>query len=67
MSKAKRSKKDQIGLGDELFGTRLEETRVHSPKKPGSDLFIVDNNDEDWKVREYLHDWCQLSQSTIRS
>src|SRR5438105_2920695 len=27
----------------------------------GSDLFIVDNSDEDWKVLRYLHDWCQLS------
>jgi len=63
MGKPKRSKKDQIGLGDELFGTRLGETRDHSPKKPGSDLFIIDNSDQDWKVRDYLHDWCQLSQS----
>lgn len=27
----------------------------------GSELFIVDNSDEDWKVRRYLHDWCGLS------
>src|SRR5438552_16741934 len=27
----------------------------------GSELFIVDNSDEDWKVLRYLHDWCQLS------
>ena len=27
----------------------------------GSELFIVDNSDDDWKVRKYLHDWCQLS------
>jgi hypothetical protein len=27
----------------------------------GSELFIVDNSDEDWKVRRYLHDWCQIS------
>ncbi|MBX7134177.1 MAG: hypothetical protein K1X67_16010 [Fimbriimonadaceae bacterium] len=35
------------------------------PKKTsaatGSELFIVDNSDDDWKVRRYLHDWCQLS------
>ncbi|HVS72231.1 MAG TPA: helicase-related protein [Phycisphaerae bacterium] len=30
----------------------------------GSELFIVDNSDMDWKVLRYLHDWCQLS-STI--
>src|SRR3954452_12130318 len=27
----------------------------------GSELFIVDNSDTDWKVLRYLHDWCQLS------
>ena len=31
--------------------------------KSGSELFIVDNSDEDWKVLRYLHDWCQISQS----
>ena len=29
----------------------------------GSELFIVDNSDDDWKVRRYLHDWCQISKS----
>jgi len=29
----------------------------------GSELFIVDNSDEDWKVQRYLHDWCPLSKS----
>jgi superfamily II DNA or RNA helicase len=27
----------------------------------GSELFIVDNSDEEWKAVRYLHDWCQLS------
>ncbi len=31
--------------------------------KTGSELFIVDNSDEDWKVLRYLHDWCQLSEA----
>jgi superfamily II DNA or RNA helicase/HKD family nuclease len=34
------------------------------PKKissSGSELFIVDNSDQDWKVLRYLHDWCQIS------
>ncbi len=31
--------------------------------KTGSELFIVDNSDEDWKVVRYLHDWCQISKS----
>ncbi|MBC8378494.1 MAG: DEAD/DEAH box helicase family protein [Planctomycetes bacterium] len=30
--------------------------------KSGSELFIVDNSDSDWKVHKYLHDWCQLSE-----
>lgn len=31
--------------------------------KTGSELFIVDNSDDDWKVVRYLHDWCELSKS----
>lgn len=31
--------------------------------KTGSELFIVDNSEEDWKVLRYLHDWCQLSKA----
>lgn len=27
----------------------------------GSELFIVDNSNDDWKALRYLHDWCQLS------
>ena len=33
------------------------------PSSSGSELFIVDNSDQDWKVKNYLHDWCQLSQA----
>jgi superfamily II DNA or RNA helicase len=29
--------------------------------KAGSELFIVDNSEVDWKVLRYLHDWCQIS------
>lgn len=29
----------------------------------GSELFIVDNSEEDWNVLRYLHDWCQISKS----
>jgi superfamily II DNA or RNA helicase len=32
-------------------------------KKSGSELFIVDNSDSDWKVRAYLSEWCELSSS----
>src|SRR3989442_8680040 len=28
----------------------------------GSELFIVDNSEQDWKALRYLHDWCQISQ-----
>ena len=38
--------------------------RIAMPTKKsitGSELFIVDNSDEDWKVLRYLHDWCQIS------
>ena len=30
-------------------------------KKTGSDLFIVDNSDEDWKVLHYLSEWAEIS------
>lgn len=30
-------------------------------KRKGTDLFIVDNSDSDWKVRNYLHDWAELA------
>ncbi len=30
-------------------------------KRRGSDLFIVDNSDSDWKVRNYLEQWADLS------
>ncbi|KAA1258014.1 hypothetical protein LF1_05050 [Rubripirellula obstinata] len=29
----------------------------------GSELFIVDNSEEDWKALRYLRDWCDLSKS----
>ncbi|NLH79074.1 MAG: helicase [Acidobacteria bacterium] len=29
----------------------------------GSELFIVDNSDQDWKVFKYLHGWCQISRA----
>src|SRR3989304_5374363 len=33
------------------------------PSPTGSELFIVDNSDEDWKALRYLHDWCQISRA----
>ncbi len=32
-----------------------------SSHKVGSELFIVDNSEDDWKALRYLHDWCQIS------
>ena len=32
-------------------------------ERTGSELFIVDNSDHDWKVLQYVRDWCGLSQS----
>ena len=35
---------------------------MNSKKKlQGSDLFIVDNSDSDWKVKNYLHEWTDLA------
>ena len=31
--------------------------------KSGSELFIVDNSDDEWKVFRYLRDWCGISKS----
>jgi hypothetical protein len=31
--------------------------------RSGSELFIVDNSDRDWKVQRYLAEWCELSKS----
>jgi len=30
-------------------------------KRSGGDLFIVDNSDSDWKVRQYLHEWADVA------
>ena len=32
-------------------------------KQSSGDLFIVDNSDSDWKVKNYLHDWTELAHS----
>lgn len=30
-------------------------------RSKGGDLFIVDNSDSDWKVRNYLHEWADIA------
>jgi len=32
-------------------------------KPQGGDVFIVDNSDSKWKVRQYLHEWAEISTS----
>lgn len=29
--------------------------------KIGSELFVVDNSDDDWKVQNYLYQWCDIA------
>lgn len=36
---------------------------IRESVKTGSELFIVDNSDYEWKVVRYLHDWCELSKA----
>jgi len=62
MSKSKRTNREQAGLGDALFGTRLGEVKK-AEYAAGADLFIVDNSDSDWKVRRYLHEWADIAHS----
>jgi len=33
------------------------------PTRSGSDLFIVDNSDADWKVSDYLREWAEIARS----
>jgi hypothetical protein len=30
-------------------------------QRSGSDLFIVDNSDKNWKATHYLHEWADLA------
>ncbi|MBI5408746.1 MAG: DEAD/DEAH box helicase family protein [Nitrospirae bacterium] len=32
-----------------------------SSKQKGADLFIVDNSDQNWKVKNYLYDWTEIA------
>ena len=59
----KKPNREQKGLGDALFGTRLGEAATNSERKSGADLFIVDNSDSDWKVKQYLKEWTDIAGS----
>jgi len=37
-----------------------KKTNLSNPRS-GGDLFIVDNSDDDWKVRDYLREWTEIS------
>lgn len=40
---------------------RKAEVQQDEKKKGAGDLFIVDNSDADWKVRDYLREWTELA------
>lgn len=39
-----------------------KDSKIVSGSRRGGDLFIVDNSDTDWKVRDYLREWSEISQ-----
>src|SRR5712691_10369227 len=39
-----------------------KEAKIEGSSSRGGDLFIVDNSDTDWKVRDYLREWSDISQ-----
>ena len=39
-----------------------KDSKTVNGSRRGGDLFIVDNSDTDWKVRDYLRDWTEISQ-----
>ena len=46
--------------------TYIETTGIHMPKKDkktGSELFIVDNSDADWKMLNYLRAWEDIARA----
>src|ERR1700751_2184717 len=52
-----------MNFGDNPPICLLEAIMPTRSSKSGSELFIVDNSDVDWKVVRYLHDWCQISKA----
>lgn len=43
--------------------TGSEAPAAPKAQRPGSELFIIDNADEQWKVGQYLHDWCEIARA----
>lgn len=42
---------------------KLSDSSTKEPAKRSSDLFIVDNSDDQWKAARYLRDWCDVAKS----
>ncbi len=42
---------------------KLSDPAAKEGSRRSSDLFIVDNSDEQWKAARYLHDWCDIARS----
>ena len=38
-----------------------KDSTKHNGTRRGGDLFIVDNTEGDWKVRDYLREWSDIS------
>ena len=42
---------------------KLTDPSARKPSRRSSDLFIVDNSDDQLKAARYLHDWCDIARS----
>ena len=43
------------------MSTSEKDSKRSDPTRRGGDLFIVDNSDTEWKVRDYLREWAEIS------
>lgn len=41
--------------------TEIKPTAADQKRRDGSELFIVDNSDSDWKVQHYLREWTEIA------
>jgi phosphatidylserine/phosphatidylglycerophosphate/cardiolipin synthase-like enzyme len=48
-------------MGDQKGASPKVSKQIQAPKISGSELFIVGNSDEDWKVGDYLREWASIS------
>lgn len=47
----------------EMHPPRPSQPTSSSTTARSSDLFIVDNSEDDWKVARYLYDWCEIAKA----